>query len=112
MWVTSVELQYAYTCGYTSIYLIKAIVSANVGKPFEKYINEHYNQRCEAKRLRDQHPEGSAEWAKYEALQGIAKNAMNSLYGKMAASQTREISKELTTNSTLILNMAKTGLLE
>lgn len=37
---------------------------------------------------------------------------MNSLYGKMAASQSRDIVKELTTNSTLILNMAKTGLLE
>lgn len=47
--VTSVEVEYAYECGYTEIYLVDAVVSTATGKPFKKFIDEHYAQRAHFK---------------------------------------------------------------
>lgn len=46
MWVTSAEVEYAYKCGYTDMFLIQGIVSRTVGNPFTEFIMDHYNERA------------------------------------------------------------------
>ena len=50
MWVTSAELEYAYKCGYTDMFLIQGIISRTVGNPFIEFIMDHYNERAESKK--------------------------------------------------------------
>jgi len=45
MWATSEEIKYALECDYKEIYLIQGIVSRSVGRPFKKFIDDHYKMR-------------------------------------------------------------------
>lgn len=104
MHITGEELEAAYRVGY-DMHIVKGCVSDNSDDIYTEFITHLYEKRkIYKKQMNENEKQGDIEgFNKYNILQKICKDLMNSVYGRLGWSAIHEVSNYLSSDSEFLL---------